>query len=465
MAKNMSIPPTSDDVIKKGWHNDRDGNSLVPSLSVEQAKADMIAAAEPATTFRGGVKIPKFIAESKTPTVSVEPASQPDLIVVQPVPVRGVGGNVAASTQASLLASANEKIAKLGIPRGARVNLVEMVRAGALTQEESNALLRNTGLVINRPEPQVQEEVVEQVVEQVEPEAQVVPERQPVPAPQVVPESEPQGKKVVSDDKLSTISYYKDGKDWILEIVSKQGHGTQRFLATSKDDLIQKLGVAQSNATKKISDQKGEIEFGDRPDTWDSVFKFMNDELHISAEDYGNMPQSVKNMTIANIQAEQVREFQNEYPHNYYTENNFSQLSKYLEKREIPMTFHNIRLAWNKLSDDDMLDVRPEEELQETPVAASTPVSVQPVAPVAANSAPAAVPTAAPASAAPAAAANAPVARKRGTTGIMPGTSASTLEVTEESTKPRILSEKELREMDLKALGRIAKQDWKSYRS
>jgi len=478
MAKNLNIPPTSEDVIRKGWHKDRDGNSLLPNLSVEEAKRKMLEAKEVAVTHRGGIKVPKFIAESEASAVSVVPANevqptQPSR-QVQPAPAaRGVGGNVAVSDQASLLASANQKIDFLGIPRGARVNLREMVRAGAITQDEMNALLRNTGLVVNAPEVAEQPEPVAQVEpeEQALPEPQVVPERQPVPAlqvvpePQVVPDSEPQGKRVVSDDKLSKISYYKDGKDWILEIESKNGHGTQRFLATSKDDLIQKLGVAQANATKKIHDYKEEIEFGDRADTWDTVFNFMRDDLHISLEDYGKMPQQVKDLTIANIQAEQVRSFQSEYPNYYYTENNFKKISQYLEKREIPMTFHNLRLAWNKLTDDDMLDIRPEEATQEAPVVASVPVSVQPAAPVVANSTSAAVSTAAPASAAPAATAPAPVARKRGTTGIMPGSSAATQTVTEESTKPRILSEAELKAMDLKDLKRIAQQAWKPYRS
>ena len=82
MNKGTSIPPTAGQVVSKGWHKNRDGESTLPNLSVEEARANMLAAKEAATTVRGGIRVPKFIAAAEsrvsgtTTQITPEPANR-----------------------------------------------------------------------------------------------------------------------------------------------------------------------------------------------------------------------------------------------------------------------------------------------------------------------------------------------------------------------------------------------------
>ena len=130
-----------------------------------------------------------------------------------------------------------------------------------------------------------------------------------------------------------------------------------------------------------------------------------------------------------------------------------------MKKHGIPFTAHNLQIAYEDLLAQGVLDIRPNEivaeEIEpEVVQSASTTSVTAPVvtAPVVHSTVEPAAETTAPAPATP--------VRKRGSTGLIPGSSSavpSAPVVTEETgNKQRELSEKELRTMDIKDLRRTA---------
>ena len=413
--------------------------------TVEEARAAMISGREAATTTGGGTKVPAFIKEAAT---------------------RGQGGNTPTdrpeTSQEAFLASAKNKIANLRVPPGRRINLVAMQEHGMLTQDEVDALMADANGTVPAPVAAKAESKVEDFLEpeEVTPavaEPPVVPAEPAVPPARVAAE-EGQVRKVETQDFVGSI--FRDGKDWVAEIVYKNGAGTERFTANSKDELMTKLLEGKGHGTVKVrevvKERKRQLLYGEENDNWDYFFGKVKESHGLTIEQYLALPEASRQLIQDNIQAVDIIAFQQNWPEYYYSTKNFQLVGKYLNNKKPepwPLTYRNLEIAYRDLTADEELEKRPAPAVAKIDVAPqATPVSAQSVAPSAEDSAVAA--------AAPAVTV-APVVRKRGTTGLVPGSSSASNEAPkqpEDGTQQRELSEKELRTMPIKDLAGLAKQ-------
>ena len=442
---NRDIPPTSGEVRDKLLRFKEAGPT------VEEARAAMLASKEEATTIGGGTRVPSFISAESQRKGQVAPAS----------------------TGRSALASARDKLSQLRVPPGSRVNLKKMLEAGLLTQLEIDALMADAnGTPAPAPAP-VEEsapdifDVVEPVAETASEVVQPQPERVPLaPAPAPAPvaeapvsESSSNDRRTRHEDKNCTVEMFRDGREWVAELSFKNGAGTERFTATSKDELLLKLAIGKANASLKVRDTVRRMKLGDKPDGWDYFFKQIKESHNLTVEQYNALPEESRALAQDLVQAQQIIAFKETYPNYYATDKNFKYIAEYLNNREWPLTLHNLELAYSDLTEDEILELRPK------------PVEHAPVAPVQ-SSAPTVVPTpedsvveapTAPAApAAPAVAPNAPVVRRKVLTGLVPGSSSAspsgTAPKSEEVTAPAEPSLKELKNLSDAELKRIATQ-------
>ena len=284
---------------------------------------------------------------------------------------------------------------------------------------------------------------------------QQVPERQAQPAQEPV-----DTKRQRHEDAQRIIEVYNAGRDgWIANIRYKNGRQPEIFKARSKDDLIMKIAEGKANATMKIHSLNRRIAVGPAFDTWDDFFRRLQKEFNVTATDYNNMPETAQRVLSDQIQLTDEKAFVDMYPEYYATEDNYKAIQAYLKKHSIPFTAHNLQIAYEDLLAQGVLDIRPNEivaeEIEpEVVQSASTTSVTAPVvtAPVVHSTVEPVAETTAPAPATP--------VRKRGSTGLIPGSSSavpSAPVVTEETgNKQRELSEKELRTMDIKDLRRTA---------
>lgn len=417
--------------------------------SVEEAKAAMLAAKEAAVTTRMGAKVPQFIEEESG---------------------RGRGGNVpvrntAVIQHAELLASARKKIAALKIPQGKRVNLDKMRDAGMITQPEIDALLLDKEGKAPNPDEELSEEVLSQILEE-EP-TPTEPTRVPVTPPisEVPIETPPvelaqaplDSRKTVETKKF-TGQIFKDGKEWVAELVYKNGSGTERFTASNKDDLMLKVLEGKGYGTVKVRETVQRYKVGDTPDDWDYFFKQMKESHGLTVEQFNALPEASRDSIQDTIQTAEAITFQENYPEYYNSAHNWQLIMKFLGSRKWPLTVHNLELAYRELGDEDLLESRPKTAPPPEP---QPQVSAPANAPVPVDSG-TAVPSPAPAApAASAAEPTAPAVRKRVSTGLIPGSSSAAPEnpapkKTEDGDKPQELSETELR--------RAAKEDLSAFK-
>ena len=414
--------------------------------SVEEAREAMLKARESAVTTRGGVAVPKFIQDAG----------------------RGQGGNIPSGrpedSQRALADSAKAKISALRIPQGTKVNLEAMVEKGLLVQAEVDALLAETGVepchrsTVVASQPLAEPNQVA-VVDEIPPAAE--PEPEPVAAPEPparVAADEPNQVKTVETNEF-TARMYRDGKEWVADITYKNGAGQERFTANSKDELMLKVLEGKGHGTVKVrevvKEQKRRLLYGDENDTWDFFFAEVKESHGLTVEQYNALPEASRALIQDTIQAQQILAFQQNWPEYYATQKNFEKIGKYLNKRGWPLTYRNLELAYKDLTADDELDLRPAQRVDVAPQAAPE-VQAQPVAPKVEDSTPVVAAPAAPA---------ATVVRKRGTTGLIPGSSSvSSIDGTtraEDGTKQRELSVAELKALPPAELKRIATKDRK----
>lgn len=212
MAIPTAVPVVSRDVLDKKFIKGPAG------MSVEEARAAMLAAKEPATTRGGGTKVPKFVQE---PNSVIPPTVQ---------------------SHASLLASAHEKINNLRVPAGSRINLNKMREAGLITQPEIDALMAEASGKTPAPAAPVEEEPapavdVNSLIEPaVNAEPTVVTETPRVAAtpvapvvPERVPNEQPSDRRIRQEDKFFVVEIYRNGKEWAAELTYKNGAGTELF--------------------------------------------------------------------------------------------------------------------------------------------------------------------------------------------------------------------------------------------
>lgn len=446
VPSNKNIPATAAGVRDKLLKFKQGGPS------VEEARQAMLSAREPATTMRHGTKIPTFVEEEATK--------------------RNIQSVIATTSNVSrLILEAKNILAKYPLPAGKRYNLNAMRDQGLITQAHIDALLSE-----GKPQAEPSQELINSITEPEIPETPIVPERTPampvVPVVVVEPEaikpieSEPT-KTVLEDNKKYILSYGKEGKEWVVEMAFKNGAGTERWTASTREDLIKQIAKAKANASHKIHEQEENIKdlvLGDVPDNWDWFIEELKDSHGLTIEQFNALPEASKNTIRDTIEFAEAQRFMNSFKEYYPCPENDQHLSQYLASRKLSSSFRNLSLAYKALRRQDILKQQPEEPVRSAPVV-SVPVVVpqQVSAPESANSHPTVV--AEPVETVPTVAAPAtpaPTVRKRVSTGIVPGSSSAApvvaAERTEEGIAPQEPSVKELRAMSDADLKRIATQ-------
>lgn len=263
---------------------------------------------------------------------------------------------------------------------------------------------------------------------------------EPVVTPTAVSRTQPVSAVVEKAERIETKKFVgvikQENGLWVAEITYKNGAGTERFTATTKNQLMLKLLEGKANGTLKVRDVTRAAKLGE-PE-FDHAYKFEG----VTQAQYDAMPDVVKDELIDAAAAKATIQFKEDYPEFLPTALNSQKVLDFLDARKAVITYGNLVKAFDALSATEQLETRTEEEspVLEGSIAVGDSTSVAASAP--------AVSTAAPVSA------SEPQVRKRGTTGIMPGFSSGSgntdeLDTPEEGTKQREPSRAELMKLSL----------------
>lgn len=386
-----------------GWVKDPTSGSVTEmpdgtvarQLTVDEARAQMLEAAEVAKTTRLGERVPSFIEQERKRAG------------------RGTGGNTPVIqtqdfVEEALVAAAPVTAAAQRAPAVGSVEVAQPARVAAAPVAPVVAAL-----------PAVVEEEVRDRIE--------------------------------TKDFVGEI--YRDGAEWVAEITYKNGAGDERFSASSIRELNKKLLEGKGHATLKVRAEVRRRKLGNQLDTFESaLIPVINSVHNLSTEQFFALPSSVQDSIVASIQVPEIQAFMQEYPEFYNVDSNWVEINQWLVKTNSPATRRNVALAFQDLTEDSILTVRPTVKVvpQATAPVVTAPVAVVPAATVDSvveSSAPAAAPVAAP--------------RKRGSSGLVPGQSSAApatvaAAASEEGAESQELSREQLRNLDLKAHRRLA---------
>ncbi len=253
-----------------------------------------------------------------------------------------------------------------------------------------------------------------------------------------------------------TAEIKQEGGKWIGEIKYKNGAGTERFTAETKNQLMVKLLEGKGHATLRVNKAVRREKLG-----FSELDKQYPLPHGITTEDFDKMSDAQQDHLLLTVATEQGYLFKEQHPEYYATDDNRKKLLALLAKEKLPITARNLAYAFDELSDPNLpVDVRLEERpaaVTAPPLTPSLEQPVPPTTPARTDSAPA---PAAPVPVLTAAAPAAPVVRvrTRGTTGLRPGDSSveTAPSLPEDGQQPRQLSEAELHKMPIAELKRIA---------
>ena len=238
-------------------------------------------------------------------------------------------------------------------------------------------------------------------------------------------------------ERIDTPQFYgeikQDGGQWVAELIYKNGAGTERFTATTKNGLMFKLLEGKGHATVQVRRVNNEVRR--RFTEYDTTYKF-----DMPQKDYDSLSESVKAGLIAAQADRAAIAFKEAHTDDFYpTAYNSQKLMEFLDSKHAVVTLGNLEKAFEELAANDELEVRTETVTPYVPEgAAELEDSIPPVA-----AAPAVSTASAPVT-------PEPVVRKRGTTGLMPGfasagATAPELDETEDGNQQRELSDAELK--------------------
>lgn len=280
------------------------------------------------------------------------------------------------------------------------------------------------------PEP-VAEEIPEPAA--VAPAAPVAAVEPPVPAAPIVERRE---------NAKFILEIRQDGGEWVGEITYKNGAGSERFVAPSRNELNMKLLEGKAHGTLRVRESIRREKYGVE---LDKAYELPD---NITQKDFDAMPQGGKELVLDALATNAGNIFKDLHPEYYPTSTNSDKIQKFLRNQQnglakgLPITLKNLEYAFAELSEtDEEFEFRPEPKFE------SVAPSVPAIAPLAEDSAPAALATA-PVSTVAAPATPAIALRKRGTTGLRPGDSSAAnteLEQPKESQQPSEPSVAELR--------------------
>jgi hypothetical protein len=241
-------------------------------------------------------------------------------------------------------------------------------------------------------------------------------------------------------ERIDTAQFYgeikQDGGQWVAELVYKNGAGTERFSAQTKNALMFKLLEGKGHATVQVRRVTNDIKR--RSTEYEKTYKFEG----VTQADYDKLSDTAKSALIAAQADRAAIAFKEAHTDDFLpSAYNSQKLMELLDSKQAIVSLGNLEKAFEELSANDELEVRTETVTPYVPEGAaeledsSTPVTVAPtvstvVAPVTPE----------------------PVVRKRGTLGLMPGfasagATASELDGTEDGNQPRELSVAELKKL------------------
>ena len=238
-------------------------------------------------------------------------------------------------------------------------------------------------------------------------------------------------------ERIDTPQFYgeikQDGGQWVAELVYKNGAGTERFAAPTKNALMFKLLEGKGHATVQVRRVTNDIKR--RSVEYEKTYKFK-----MSQADFDKVSPEARQELIDAEAARAAIQFKEAHTDDFYpTAYNSQKLMDLLDSKQAIVSVANLEKAFEELSANDELEVRTETVTPYVPEgAAELEDSNSPVVVASAVSTPAVVPT------------PEPVVRKRGTLGLMPGfassgATTSELDGTEDGNQPRELSVAELK--------------------
>lgn len=265
--------------------------------------------------------------------------------------------------------------------------------------------------------------------------AQVPAQQQQAPAQQQVTQQTQQPKReVIENRKYSAEIKQADGV-WVAEVTYKTGGGRERFTAATKNGLLLALLEGKANATLKVREVVRNAKLGS---DYEQTYNFPD----ISQEEFDAIPASARAQLIDAQAAKASVAFKENFPEFWPTDLNSERLLGLLEKKKAVISYNNLVKAFEELSNDDLLEFRPEDDTLAPEVFTTVEDSAVEQVPPAAVIAPRQAPE--------------PQVRKRGTTGLMPDFSSAgpntSLETVEEGRESREPSHAELRAMSDKDL-------------
>ena len=286
MAQPNQIPKSR----PTGWLRNPGGPT------VEEAKADLLAAAEPVTTTRGGTKVPTFVQREATrgqggnsPTVAYSPAEIAD-----------ADESLRSGSQSSLPAT----------PAPARV----AVQPAAPAAE---------------PEPQRGK-------------------------------WEPISHREVLDEPQFTIETYKDNRDkkWYGTITYKldaNGNqpGGERYIADSQAELTLKIIKGKAHSTLKIRSLTQSHKLGSKPDLSDYFATELHNTHNLTPAEFNALPPKTRIAITDTMYAAEAMLFKDQHPeYNLGTldgSKNLQMVIAHVRKQGWPITHRNLEIGWNDL--------------------------------------------------------------------------------------------------------------------
>jgi hypothetical protein len=249
----------------------------------------------------------------------------------------------------------------------------------------------------------------------IEPTPEPTPEAQPVAEPTPEPEPAPDAQKTSKKNVYSRVIDLGDGSP------------PQVFRAATKDELIEKIALAQANATRRIKELKGQLKTRVEPDkatptkTFEPRTLTADEELELGQEIQTNPSDAIRKALKAVIgaepeeireavaasrhlkQVEEIRrvgqEFIAAHPEYPITTANEAAMGRYIQQNGLAWTVKNLEIAFQELSEAGLVKpasaanpvITVEDEVDEEPVlgtetpAVPTPVTPASAAPVVRN--------------------------------------------------------------------------------
>lgn len=164
----------------------------------------------------------------------------------------------------------------------------------------------------------------------------------------------------------------QEGGKWTAEINYKNGAGAEKWVRGTKSELMNALLEGKANATLKIREQKRRENLGVELD------KAYPLPSYVTAEKFAKMDEEQQRDLIETIAAQQSILFKEEHPEYVKSERNGNNINAFMKKHNLPFTAKNLKYAFNRLLEDDELDVK-QQARTEAPVQTSlaTPVATQ----------------------------------------------------------------------------------------